>query len=766
MCEALEPRRLLSFAASFPNGATLTPRADADASNTSAITEGEAVIAVSPNDPLQVATFAVDGLQGTSQTVWYSSNGGVSYSSSLVPTPTGQFSKGDPAAAFDRFGNLYVAQLTTANFVTNNVSIAKSPDGGQTWALATLIPNSAGADKPWTMTARNPSNPTQDSVYVAWGGALARSDNGGMDFSSLPTGGGGDSYRIVASPDGRRLFAAWWNRPVDIRFNWAEYDLQGQQLTWSTTQQIIDTANRNMILIPASPGSAILAAPSVAVDTTATTDRGFVTYTTGAAGGHDTDVWVAHKADVTAPGAWTLRRLRDSNTNSQFQSFVSTDPMTGVPFVGWLDTADDRNDGLPGDIDTNNVANDEVQRFTTVSLNGGVDWQTPRLVSDGVSRPYSPFSYGHYNGNAAFAGMGYDSWPSNAHLSSPGPLDIYTDRTILGGHLITATGTSGADTYHVQMGFGSDFVSIWENADPLGTPTFMMHKDALAGAGAGLLFNLGDGNDTVIIYPGVTVATTVNGGAGDDIITVVGGSTTTEVLVNTGDGDDVLNVNTDNGGDARVRLDATELLATLNIGTGGGLLMSAHGERVLRTQSLTVATGGFIDLADNEMIVDYPPGASPLGTIKSLITSGYDGGAWTGNGIRSLTAAAAANDDHPTALGYAEASELYLSFPATFAGQLVDDSAVLVRYTYYGDATLDGSVSQTDFNRVADNFNATNTTWWQGNFNFDNVTNMADFNLLASNYGQSGLGPGDDEEPQGFGPPLTIEEMRLILLGL
>jgi hypothetical protein len=163
------------------------------------------------------------------------------------------------------------------------------------------------------------------------------------------------------------------------------------------------------------------------------------------------------------------------------------------------------------------------------------------------------------------------------------------------------------------------------------------------------------------------------------------------------------------------------------------------------------------------MIVDYAPGASPLGTIKSLITSGYNAGAWTGNGIRRVTAAAAANDDHPTALGYAEASELHLT---TFARQLVDDTAVLVRYTYYGDATLDGSVSQTDFNRVADNYNATGTTWWQGNFNFDDVTNMADFNLLASNYGQSGLGPGDDEEPQGFGPPLTIEEMRLMLLNL
>lgn len=48
-CEPLEDRHLLSFSASFPGGATLLPRVDTNASNTSNLTEGEAVIAVSPN---------------------------------------------------------------------------------------------------------------------------------------------------------------------------------------------------------------------------------------------------------------------------------------------------------------------------------------------------------------------------------------------------------------------------------------------------------------------------------------------------------------------------------------------------------------------------------------------------------------------------------------------------------------------------------------------------------------------------------------------
>ena len=175
--------------------------------------------------------------------------------------------------------------------------------------------------------------------------------------------------------------------------------------------------------------------------------------------------------------------------------------MTGVPFVGWLDTANDRADSLPGDIDTDGIPNNEVQRFTTVSLDGGTSWQAPTLVSDGVSKPYAPFSYGHYNGNTAFAGMGYDVWPSNAHLPSPppGPLDIFTDRTILSGHVITITGASSNDTYHVQMDTSGQFVKIWENTSPSNPPTFMMHKDALSG----LEFDLGDGVDVILVTPGV-----------------------------------------------------------------------------------------------------------------------------------------------------------------------------------------------------------------------------------------------------------------------
>jgi T5SS/PEP-CTERM-associated repeat protein len=177
--------------------------------------------------------------------------------------------------------------------------------------------------------------------------------------------------------------------------------------------------------------------------------------------------------------------------------------------------------------------------------------------------------------------------------------------------------------------------------------------------------------------------------------------------------------------------------------TGGGkAFLSAGGSKVLRVTDVSVdsANGSKLDLADDDMIVDYSI-SSPLATIQSLIQSGYNGGAWTGNGITSSSAAAASSSMHKTALGYADAAALYTSFPAAFSGQSIDNTAVLIRYTLSGDANLDGAVDTLDFNALAANFSKPVSMWSSGNFNYDAAVDSTDFNLLASNFGQSLAAP-------------------------
>jgi hypothetical protein len=157
-----------------------------------------------------------------------------------------------------------------------------------------------------------------------------------------------------------------------------------------------------------------------------------------------------------------------------------------------------------------------------------------------------------------------------------------------------------------------------------------------------------------------------------------------------------------------------------------------------KVTALTIAGGttptAKLDLTNNAMVIDYA-GTSPLATIVAQIKAGYASGAWTGNGIASSSAAAAAGTMHKTAIGYAEASAI--GNPATFRGQSADSTSLLLRYVYVADANLDGKVDTLDFNALAANFGATGKNWWQGDNNYDGVVDTLDFNFLASNFGQT-----------------------------
>lgn len=141
------------------------------------------------------------------------------------------------------------------------------------------------------------------------------------------------------------------------------------------------------------------------------------------------------------------------------------------------------------------------------------------------------------------------------------------------------------------------------------------------------------------------------------------------------------------------------------------------------------STDARLDLTDNALSIDYD-GPSPIATVAALLTGGRAGGAWTGNGI---TSSAAAANPTATGVGYGEAGDLNLT---SVAGQTVDTTTVVVRYTLLGDATLDRSVNIADFSRLASNFNQSGG-WTSGDFNYDGTVGIADFSVLAGNFNQT-----------------------------
>jgi T5SS/PEP-CTERM-associated repeat protein len=206
-----------------------------------------------------------------------------------------------------------------------------------------------------------------------------------------------------------------------------------------------------------------------------------------------------------------------------------------------------------------------------------------------------------------------------------------------------------------------------------------------------------------------------------------------------------------------INFGATQHLLALNVNAGHAALTSG-GAKVLVTRSLSInSAAGQLDLANGAMILDYPGPVSPISTVKSWFATGYASGSWSGNGIVSSTAATMPR----AALGYAEAIDLFSTFPASFFGQSVDNTSILIRYTLAGDANLDGTVNTLDFNSLAANFSLGGRVWRNGDFNYDGVANALDFNAIASNFGQTLSGA-----PLGTVVPEPAYCMTLLLAAL
>jgi hypothetical protein len=173
---------------------------------------------------------------------------------------------------------------------------------------------------------------------------------------------------------------------------------------------------------------------------------------------------------------------------------------------------------------------------------------------------------------------------------------------------------------------------------------------------------------------------------------------------------------------------------------GGAVGIAADGTRagLSVVGALNIAAGQALDLADNSLVIDYT-GGSPLASVRALLASGYARGRWDSTGIRS---SAAQGGSRATALGYAEASALGIN---QFMGEPVDGTAVLIKYTWYGDANLDGKVDAADLALMS----LTGTDWSRGDFNFDGAVTPEDYALftLGASLQTSVLGVPPTPEP-------------------
>jgi hypothetical protein len=178
-----------------------------------------------------------------------------------------------------------------------------------------------------------------------------------------------------------------------------------------------------------------------------------------------------------------------------------------------------------------------------------------------------------------------------------------------------------------------------------------------------------------------------------------------------------------------VNVGGSATVASLTLTGGATLNVGANGSRVFRTASLFLDSDTVLDLADNALILDYASGTD-TSFIRNSLVSGRNGGSWNGLGITSTAAAAAPE----TTLGYAETADVFAAFPANFAGQSVDATSILVRHTLLGDANLDREVDVSDLGILASDWQQTDRTFSDGDFDYNGSVDVNDLGILATHW--------------------------------
>jgi autotransporter-associated beta strand protein len=245
----------------------------------------------------------------------------------------------------------------------------------------------------------------------------------------------------------------------------------------------------------------------------------------------------------------------------------------------------------------------------------------------------------------------------------------------------------------------------------------------------------------------------------DDSYTLTGGSLTSSGVEVAATKNATINSVMQGGGGLTKTGAGTLTLGAANTYTGGttvsaGTLVAAHGDafaggavsvadgatakfqaalpKAATITTLATNTSGKLDLTDNSMVVK----GMTAPQVQALLQAGFNGGHWDGpTGITSSTAAASTE----TSIGYASNASLNLTEFKGVTGLTAND--MMVKYTYAGDANLDGKVDIGDLGLLAGAWQQSGKVWFDGDFTYDGTVNIGDLGLLAGNW-QKGVGSG------------------------
>ncbi|CAN5350666.1 hypothetical protein BH09PLA1_BH09PLA1_16050 [soil metagenome] len=212
---------------------------------------------------------------------------------------------------------------------------------------------------------------------------------------------------------------------------------------------------------------------------------------------------------------------------------------------------------------------------------------------------------------------------------------------------------------------------------------------------------------------------------------------------------------------------------TLSV-NAGTLAIAANGTNAgtSRVTALSIAGGATpsatLDLNDNDLIVTN----GTYSAVKDLIAFARHGGAWDRAGLTS-TPSRNAFPKNKT-LGTLTGAEYLTTGSSMFDGFAVTSGNVLVKFTYYGDADLNGLVNFDDYARIDAGFNAGGGGWFRGDFDYNNQVNFDDYALIDAAFNSQGGTilramqwlDGEDRSDRGMDTPaLRMVEVHFAQFG-
>ncbi len=315
---------------------------------------------------------------------------------------------------------------------------------------------------------------------------------------------------------------------------------------------------------------------------------------------------------------------------------------------------------------------------------------------------------------------------------------------------ITDDGSGGNDTLSIDFTNGNPLAAVTPGVSFLNTSNTDRllivgdaHGDSYSGSTGAIAVSGGGSAFTgVPITFGNGVSESIQGGSGPDTLVVSGGTTV---------------IYTAPAGGAY----PTANLSSLSIGSGSKVVFASPSAGNALLQLSSVATwAGQLDLQSNDMLIHG--GASAFNSIDALVASGFQQGSWTGQGITSSSAAS--NASHLTVLGTIlnnQNGSAVFNSSHLFDGVAPAATDVLVKYSYYGDADLAGSVTSADYALIDAGYlsqgGSTPLTGWQnGDFNYDGVINGSDYTLIDNAFNLQGQALSSISASPGFSQTARI----------